>query len=63
VSDSTSQKKSSAILAAAVLATLAASQAATAQEAVSAPPGDATWPKPDGFGKEIALYIRRSAAE
>ena len=37
MSDSTSQKKSSVILAAAVLATLAASQAAVAQEAVSAP--------------------------
>ena len=26
------------------------------------PRGDATWPKPNGLGSEIALYVRRSVS-
>jgi hypothetical protein len=32
------------------------------QKGVSVPPGDTTWPKPDGLGGEIALYVCPSAS-
>ena len=40
-----------------------ANGATVRQQGVLVSPGDATWPKPDELGKEIALYIRRAASK